>query len=270
MIDRSRTQRPDSSPTNTDRGVSEVLGFILVFSIIFLSVGLLYTVGFQAMNDYQETEQLNNAERAMESLTDNFNDVLRYGGVNDRYGELTMREGTIAVDEGGTTVNIEVGDNGESIEERDNDLFNAYGEDGTIDLGEFSYTAHGDTIAYEGGGLVRADEDRSEWSTDLKQPQIRCEEGSAASITLASVTADDQSINPSDSTGVTMTEINRDTKVYDNDEVTVQVEDDTEYEAAWESMVGSNGFDNEDNSLEGTCEADGDIVITLVEVGFEY
>lgn len=266
MIDRSRTQRSDSSPTGTDRGVSEVLGFILVFSIIFLSVGLLYTVGFQAMNDYQETEQLNNAERAMESLTDNFNDVLRYGGVSDRYGELTMREGTIAVDEGGTTFDIDIVDN-------DNGPFDEYSDEGTIDLGEFSYTAHGDTIAYEGGALVRADEDRSEWSTDLEQPHIQCSD-SAASITLASVTADDQSINPSDSTGVTMTEINRDTKVYDEGSVTISIDDSdrTQYDDAWENMLRSNGFgeENDDDDLEGICSGVDHVVVTLVEVGFEY
>ncbi|WP_236995975.1 DUF7289 family protein [Natronorubrum daqingense] len=245
-----------------------MLGFILVFSIIFLSVGLLYTVGFQAMNDYQETEQLNNAERAMESLTDNFNDVLRYGGVSDRYGELTMREGTIAVDEGGTAVTIDI------VDEDEDSPFDNYSDsdDTTIDLGEFSYTAHGDTIAYEGGALVRADEDRSEWSTDLKQPQMRCSD-SGASITLASVTADDQSINPSDSTGVTITEINRDTKVYDEENVKISVsEDDTAYSGAWESFLDSNDFSgNEENGeLTGTCSEVDHVVITLVEVGFEY
>lgn len=60
-----------------DRAVSDVLGFILVFSLIALTVGIVSLTGFAGLNDRRDAEQVNNAERAFEILADNVEDLYR-------------------------------------------------------------------------------------------------------------------------------------------------------------------------------------------------
>lgn len=138
-----------SSPLQRDnRGVSEVLAFVLVFGIILTSVAILSMTGFQAMDSYQENEQQRNADRAMQTLADNFNDVLRYDGLEERYGELTVRGGTVTVDgDGGPDLAIDVG-NGDEFEHLEN-------SDDSITLGSLTYESGSETISYEGGAVTR-------------------------------------------------------------------------------------------------------------------
>ncbi|SDJ93732.1 DUF7289 family protein [Natronorubrum texcoconense] len=258
MIDR----RVDSSPKTRfdDRAVSEVVAFVLVFGMILVSVGLLYTVGFQAMHDYQENEQLTNAERAMDALSDNFNDVLRYSGVDQRYGEISMREGTVTTSGDGTAIDIEIGDEQLEDEYEQFDL----GTDSTVNLGEFRYHDGGDSVAYEGGGLVRADESGS---AVLKQPRITCKDETAI-ISLVSITGGDHSIQSSEGLGVTMSVNERYSTVIDvNDGDTVSIEassTDSQYDTAWESALNSNGWD------EGNCVEPDRLVVTIVEAEITF
>ena len=252
MMDR----QGDSSPNTRfdDRGVSEVVAFVLIFGMILVSVGLLYTVGFQAMHDYQENEQLKNAERAMDALSDNFNDVLRYSGVDQRYGEISMREGTVTTSGDGTVITIET----------DNDVLDE--EYKEVNLGEFRYHDGGESVAYEGGGLVRADESGS---AVLKQPRITCngneDDDGTAIISLVSINGGDHSIRSSEGLGVTMSVQDRhSTVVSDPGEVTIT--HDSTYDTAWDSSLGSNGWNWDDDDNEGTCDKIDRLVVTIVEV----
>ncbi|SIR73688.1 DUF7289 family protein [Natronorubrum thiooxidans] len=272
-----RQHKPDTDGRrwNDDRAVSEVIAFVLVFAIILGSVGILYSTGFQAMDDYQENEQLVNAERAMDALADNFNDVMRYNGVNQRYGELSLRDGTITTSDSGTKLNlsVEIDGTNESIVHKDR--FSQYEDDGRLDLGEFTYTANGDRIAYEGGGLVRGD-NSEDWSLVRKQPHITCsDDREAAVISLVTISADDRSVQSSSGLGVTMSVENRNSSVYTDDvgSVTITIDDgDTKYNDAWNSTLDTDrGWSNNDNgdNLRRTCTADR-VVVTIVEVDLEY
>jgi hypothetical protein len=61
------------------RGVSEAISFVLIFSLIVTSVGLVYTVGAQELVDVRDYERLNNAERAFDVFADNVEDISRRG-----------------------------------------------------------------------------------------------------------------------------------------------------------------------------------------------
>ena len=247
-----------------DRGISEVVAFILTFAIILGSVGLLYTTAFGAMTDYQESEQETNAVRAMDSLTDNFNDVLRSSGVNQRYGEISLRNGQITTSEGGTAVNITITNESGDVKLLGNssgDRFAGYGNGATAELGEFAYESDNGKIAYEGGGLIRSE---GSGSVVLREPQIRCdEERQTAIISLVTISAENRSIQTSSGLGITMSVENRSSAVYTGDEVdTVEIAVDTEYETAWDGT-----------DLEGTCGADDGLdraVVTIVEADIEY
>ncbi len=248
----ARDDPVEDRPLGPDtRGISEVVAFVLIFAIILGSVGFLYTTGFGAMNSYQENEQQTNAVRAMESLTDNFNDVMRSNGVNERYGELTLRGGTIATGDGGTELEITTGDG--QVDE-------------TIQLGEFAYEDDGEIVAYEGGALIRADDTGS---VPIREPQFTCrdrggEGETTAVVSLVSVTGEERSFQSSSGTGVTMSVEEYDTTVYDEPgkvTITADTDNDNEYGVAWESMLGDDdGW---------TCGEESDVdrlVLTVVDV----
>lgn len=81
-----------------DRGVSEVIGFVLIFSLITLSVGAVYVVGFGGLQDARDTEQLTNVERAFDVLADNIEDITVNNAPN-RATEFRLYEADLTVGE---------------------------------------------------------------------------------------------------------------------------------------------------------------------------
>lgn len=57
------------------RGVSDVIGYVLVFSLVVVIIGILFISGFAGIEDSRQAEQLRNAERAFDVLADNINDI---------------------------------------------------------------------------------------------------------------------------------------------------------------------------------------------------
>ncbi|WP_246999987.1 DUF7289 family protein [Halosolutus gelatinilyticus] len=246
------------SDTTDDRGVTEVLGFILVFATILGSVGLLYMTGFQAMSDYQENEQLTNAERAMDSLADNFNDVARYDGVDQRYGELTLRGGTIRT--GGESTTIEINTSKTDSKE--------------IELGSLVYESGSDTIAYEGGGVFRGN---GEGSAVIKQPPIRCS-GDTVVISIVKLEHDDErSVQSSDGVGLTISEVGRERQTNMSEiesspptrKVTITVVDDKPYGVGWGHALRRNGW-SDAGSGEYVCKGVDRLELQLVTAKVDY
>lgn len=246
-----------------ERGVSEVVAFILVFGIVLGSIGLLSVTGFQAMDDYQRFEQQRNADRAMSALAENFNDVLRYGGIDQRSGELALRGGTIATDSGGTELNVSV-DRGSGHEFIGN--LSEFDEiDGDqVELGEFSYESDSGTLYYDGGAVVR---EADGGAVVLEEPHLEYDEDSeTAIVSLVRIDADSRAIQSSESTGFTLTVESRSTAVLDSDdgleEISVRIDDpeDGTRDEAWE------------DELDGWRDGrDVDrAVITVVTVDIEY
>jgi len=64
---------------STDRGVSDLIGFILMFSIIAGSVSIIYLVGFDTLEDFSDNEDLETADRAMRGVAESFEDIHRQG-----------------------------------------------------------------------------------------------------------------------------------------------------------------------------------------------
>lgn len=142
----------------TDRAVSEVVAFILVFSIVITSVGLLYTVGFGSIDQIQEVEQDRSAERAFQAVAVAFDDLQRDRGSNRQAGvDLAGRslhvdedeEVTVEVFDGGTPVNTETA------------------------TGALVYGAGEDTeIAYLSGAVVRSQGPDAQVTS--RPPRFRC------------------------------------------------------------------------------------------------
>ncbi|MFA9515958.1 hypothetical protein ACERIT_01850 [Halopenitus sp. H-Gu1] len=87
------------------RGVSEVIGFVLVFSLVIASVGIVFTVGLSGLQDARNTERVNNAERAFDVLAENHRDVL--AGTPTRSTQIRLSDADIRASD---TVDFEVHD----------------------------------------------------------------------------------------------------------------------------------------------------------------
>ncbi|MFB6153387.1 MAG: hypothetical protein ABEJ27_03955, partial [Halodesulfurarchaeum sp.] len=62
-----------------ERAISDVLGYILIFSLITSSIAIVYTGGYSALVDVRNAERLNNAERAFDVLDTNIEDMTHRG-----------------------------------------------------------------------------------------------------------------------------------------------------------------------------------------------
>lgn len=82
--------------TDDDRGLSDVIGFVLTFAVIVASVGIVSTFGMQALEDIQGYEQENNAQRAFQVMAENFEEIER-GRAPRRSSELKLHEGGLTV-----------------------------------------------------------------------------------------------------------------------------------------------------------------------------
>jgi len=77
------------------RGVSETIGFVLVFSLIVLTVGVVLTAGYGSLQNARDAERVTNAERAFDVLADNIEDIT-HRGAPSRGTEIRLAEATIS------------------------------------------------------------------------------------------------------------------------------------------------------------------------------
>lgn len=81
-----------------DRGVSEAIGFVLIFAVITATIGMVYATGFVGLYNAQQAEQHTNMERAFDVLESNI-DSVQSKAVPSRATEIKLAGGTLEVDE---------------------------------------------------------------------------------------------------------------------------------------------------------------------------
>ena len=235
-----------------DRGVSEVLAFILVFTIILASVTVVSVFGVQSLTSFQEGEQVRNAERAFDALSDNFNDVVRYDGITDRSGELNLRGGSLSIDQEGTGITISDGDPNNNPE-----------FEHSIETGGLVYQAddRSDSIHYEGGAIFR---NADQGEVVVEDPMITC--GETAVISLLVIEGDEGRFIGSSVNQVSISEVEsvRETHPIDN-ELTVTIDEESELEPAWERALDDAGFDE-----DGVCDDADRVTIHIVTAEVDF
>ena len=83
-----------ADPTDT-RAVSEVVGYILVFSLVLGTITLVYAAGLSGLNDTRDAERITNAERAFDVLANNFQQMGR-GEAPNRATEIKLAEAQLS------------------------------------------------------------------------------------------------------------------------------------------------------------------------------
>lgn len=128
-----------------DRAVSEVVGFVLVFSLVLATISVVYVSGFSGLQDTRDAERNANAERAFDVLANNIQEIAR-GQAPNRATEIKLSEARLALGtERGAWVNVSGAD------------------DYRVDSRSIRFEA-GDSsthFAYEHGAVIRADADGS-------------------------------------------------------------------------------------------------------------
>ncbi|MFW5948921.1 MAG: DUF7289 family protein [Halolamina sp.] len=140
------------------RGVSEAIGFVLVFSLVLLTVSTVFTLGYSGLQDARDAERVNNAERAFDVLANNIEDVSARGAPS-RGTEIRLAEARLG---SGPPTQINVSgyhDNGSA----------AFSPTGNYSIDPIVYEAEGTRIRYAGGAIVR---NQSDGSVMLHEPSF--------------------------------------------------------------------------------------------------
>lgn len=152
------------------RGVSDLIGFTLMFSVIIIGVALVATAGFGQLSEISDQEKISAAERGMEAFAADLDDISRQGDLGRSIqlapsgGLIWYRPSTISVTAGGTTRDYDVN----SLEHR----FSR--EDGFV------------SVNYETGAVTR-----SNGGLPIVSPRMRCTPSqNSATITLLNLTGD--------------------------------------------------------------------------------
>jgi len=122
---------------HTTRGQSEVLGYIVTFSVIFLAIGSIYVSGVASLETHQASAELNNAEQAMFVFADNVDDIVQHESPR-RSVEMKTTDSSV-----GTTPrhNVTVSVDG--------------AEQLNTSIRGFAYRGEAGDIVYESGAIIR-------------------------------------------------------------------------------------------------------------------
>lgn len=90
----------------SDRAVSEVVSYVLVFALITGAVAVVSVSGFSTLQDTRNAEQINNAERAYDVLGDNLADIYQRDAPG-RATEINLASASLSTG-GNVTVNVSV------------------------------------------------------------------------------------------------------------------------------------------------------------------
>ena len=121
----------------SESAVSEVIGFILIFSIVMLAISAIYAVGYPTIQSSKENAQFQNMEQSFMVLQSNINTVA-FGQAPVRTLKTSLGGGSLTVYPDAEWIEIDV---------------SATGYNRNVPIGAIEYEKNGRSIAYVGGGV---------------------------------------------------------------------------------------------------------------------
>jgi len=225
----------------TNRGVSDLVGFVLTVGIILVGVGIVATVGVDQIERYQGTQNVENAERAITVLAGNLEE-LQESRATVLTSQLAVHNGRLAIDAGNGPTgpsNITVDVNGTDVRlEKE-------------PLRTISYRTEDTQVVYEGGAVIL--DNPTGDSITLREPSFICS-GERATVSFVSIHASDVGQGYSGATASITTQVNE-TRLHFpvnrsgpdslGDSVGVNVTISSSHEAAWRDTLEGRGWQNE-------------------------
>ncbi|MFC7073654.1 hypothetical protein ACFQJ7_15355 [Halovenus rubra] len=171
----NRQQPPNNGngKQTTERGVSDAIGFTLMFSIIIVGVGLISLAGGTQITDLSDAEELHSAERGMQSTAATLQPMATNGDLQRSFS-LAFSNSNIWMNQ--STLNITAADNSVNYPALDISSFEQRFDRSNGDI----------TIRYEGGGVFRDN------AIPAYDPMFTCREGpggtNTAIVTVVNLT----------------------------------------------------------------------------------
>ncbi|MCU4716594.1 DUF7289 family protein [Halapricum hydrolyticum] len=150
------------SHRSSNRGVSDVVGFVLMFGIILTSVGLVATFGLSEIESFDENQQLNNAERTFDLISRSFTE-LEENQAPTRTEAIELSGGSITISPS-SSVTVNVTDTGGTTHTE------------SFPLNALVYENNDVQIGYENGALFRLQE-ASDAGLITSDPGFVCSDG---------------------------------------------------------------------------------------------
>lgn len=251
MTFRSPRSPPPSRPDNkrtfkADRGASEVVSFILTFSIITMMIGLLYTAGFVSMEQLQTGNQMQNAEGVFFAMGDSF-DELQEGQAPKRAGALDLDVGASVSVSNSSLIAVEVNNATDTV--------SSY----SLVTRSLDYRMDQRMVSYETGAVFRANDGNSAM---VREPGgLFCSNETDAAVVSVVTLVESESVSVASGT-VTVSGFQRSsTLLYPTDReaegaisnVTVNVS--SRHSLAWSRYLAeTTGWENPDNDDTFVCE----------------
>lgn len=220
--------------TGGRRGTSEVVGFLLVFSIVFAGIGVVQTAGFDTVSELRDRERVESAELAFATLSGHLDDV-RSGGV-PRATTLALGSGRLAIEDGPTL------------------MVRVNGTVRTVETTTLAYRLGRTRLTYASGGVIRADGGES---VVRREPAMACRrETSTAVVSVVTFHPSDATI---DTDGpVEIVARPRSTSAWVADQVSVNVSPGAD-DGAWGRYLEATGW-NDTDAPSYSCDADHTVV----------
>lgn len=232
------------------RAVSTTVAFVLVFSLVVTSVGLVATLGFDSLRDVSRAQQTETAAGAIRTVGGGIDDVAR--GERPGYGDsVDLGSGGVSVTNR-TSITVEVA---------------GTGFDETYRPRALGYANDGRNTTYVSGVLARGG-DRSRGVLLRPPGAVRCSAGEVAAVTVVELVPEG---GRAVGGGTVAVEARRlasppPNVTYHRPPTTLTVDVDGPWAAAWDEALADQGFTDAGGAF--TCDARR-VVVRLVRVEVE-
>lgn len=250
-----------------ERGVSDVVGYVLVFALVTATITSVFAVGMGGLEDRRNAERVENVERAFEVFDDNVQDLERYGDPS-RATEVRLSGGELSLSSK-TNVTVEqIHANGTRASENVT----------RANSSAVTYTRGETTIGYDMGARFRTDGNTTLFRSEPRF--VSAENGS--NRTVITVVRTRPGDGPETATGEGTVQISASVGEVrrfefpeddvDPDEIRVRI--DSPRAAAWERhLTETNGFTNVStgtNEVVATVKHDGAVYVRVIVVDVSY
>ncbi len=233
--------------TEDRRGVSEALGFVLLFSIIVTGIGVVYVFGVPAIDDLRTNQQTESATTALQAVAVGLDSIQR--------GDSPTRSMDIAL--GGRTLGVQSGT--ELIVSSNNTTPLII--DGALVYGAGQSTE----IAYHGGAVLRQDGSNS---VLRREPTMRCTNDRVI-VSVVEITGPSQPAVSAGSVRIIAERQSVETHLIDDEDVTITA--NGTYADGWESyfdrLEDESAWNYEDGRLRCTSGT-GTVRVTRIDLSF--
>jgi len=233
--------------TEDCRGVSEALGFVLLFSIIVTGIGVVYVFGVPAIDDLRTNQQTESATTAMQAVAVGLDSIQR--------GDSPTRSMDIAL--GGRALGVQ---SGTTLTVR-NESGTLLTVDGTLVYGPGQSTE----IAYHGGAVLRQDDSNS---VLRREPTVRCTNDRVI-VSLVEITGPSQSAVSAGSVRIIAERQSVETYLIDDEDVIITA--NGTYADGWGSyfdrLEDESNWNYENGSLSCTSGT-GTVRVTRIDLAF--